>query len=254
MKPQISWYRMCLLVVLCGWPALRAHAQSSEEEAGDISEVDKDRMGPLRERVRPVSGHLFLKQGRFELSPGIGLSTRDAFYSKLVLGGALTYFPVEWLGISLQGGYSLPGVSGAAQICRSDVNGRLTGCESPTDADMDRSAPGKILLLGGLDLQWAPIYGKVSLFADYFLSFDMYAIGGVTAVQYRGSAGDAMAVGGNVGVGMRFVLTRWLALRTELRDIIYAEDFGAKSYLRNQLMVNLGLSLLLPFDFKEAQP
>ena len=66
--------RYLLALALFAAPAFAA----SEDEAGDVSEVDKDSAGPLRERVRPVSGHLFLMDGRFEVSPGIGISLRDA--------------------------------------------------------------------------------------------------------------------------------------------------------------------------------
>ena len=72
---------------------------------------------PLRERVQPVSGHLFLKKGRFEFSPSATLSVKDAFFTKYILGGTLTYHPMETLGVSLRAGYSLTTVSGAAQIC-----------------------------------------------------------------------------------------------------------------------------------------
>ena len=85
MRSLVRWWLLLALVAL---PAL---AQKSEEEAGDVSEADKDASGPLRERIPPVSGHLFLMDGRFEVSPGIGLSVRDAFFSKVFFGAALTY-------------------------------------------------------------------------------------------------------------------------------------------------------------------
>ncbi|WP_164015153.1 outer membrane beta-barrel domain-containing protein [Pyxidicoccus trucidator] len=246
-----------LLLALCLVAPVLGHAQSSEEEeAGDVSEVDKDRMGPLRERVRPVSGHLFLKKGRFEFSPSVSLSLRDAFFSKYILGGTLTYHPLETVGVSLRLGYAINSVAGAAQLCTFDGEGAdaTRGCGKPTLNQLDGQAPGQLKLLGGADVQWAPIYGKLSLLAEKFVSFDLYGVAGASVVQYRGPGLDPtteaqvpksyMTPGGNLGVGARFFLNRWVTLRTEVRDLIYVEksDVPGETYLRNQLLFELGVS------------
>ncbi|NMO22976.1 outer membrane beta-barrel domain-containing protein [Pyxidicoccus fallax] len=238
-----------LLLALCLVSPVLGHAQatSEEEEAGDVSEVDKDRLGPLRERVRPVSGHLFLKKGRFEFSPSATLSLRDAFFSKYIFGGTLTYHPAETLGVSLRLGYAINTVAGAAQKCTFE--GDTRGCRSPTMDELDGDAPGQLKLLGGADVQWAPIYGKLSLLAEKFVSFDMYGIAGASVIQYRGpdpdnrlAAKNLMTGGGNVGVGARFFFNRWVTLRTEVRDLIYVEKGRDENYLRNQLLFELGVS------------
>jgi len=222
---------------------------SAEQEAGDVSEVDKDRLGPLRERVVPVSGHLFLKKGRLELSPSATFSIKDAFYTKYILGGVLTYHATETLGFSLRAGYSLPTVAAAAQICTFESTGGTTtrGCRRPTFEDLDDRAPGKILLMGGVDVQWAPIYGKMSLLSEQFLHFDLYGVGGATAVQYRAPGVTELTVGGNVGVGMRFFVNRWMTVRAEFRDLIYVEKaVNPSTTLRNQLLFELGASFFFP--------
>jgi outer membrane beta-barrel protein len=241
-----------LLLALCLVAPVLGHAQSEEQEAGDVSEVDKDRLGPLRERVRPVSGHLFLKKGRFEFSPSATLSLRDAFFSKYIFGGTLTYHPLETLGVSLRLGYALTSVAGAAQICtfEGEGAGATRGCGSPTLAQLDGQAPGQLKLLGGVDAQWAPIYGKLSLMAEKFVSFDLYGVAGASVVQYRGpdlstalGARNYLTGGANLGVGARFFFNRWVTLRTEVRDLIYVEKSRTSdSYLRNQLLFELGVS------------
>ena len=243
-----------LLLALCFVAPVLGHAQSTSEEteAGDVSEVDKDRLGPLRERVRPVSGHLFLKKGRFEFSPSVTASLRDAFFSKYIFGGTLTYHPLETVGVSLRLGYAINTVAGAAQICTFDGTGAgaTRGCGSPTMNELDGQAPGQLKLLGGADVQWAPIYGKLSLLAEKFVSFDLYGVAGASVVQYRGpelstpiGAKNYMTGGGNLGVGARFFFNRWVTLRTEVRDLIYVEKSrDADNYLRNQLLFELGVS------------
>src|SRR5438045_51345 len=117
-------------------PALCFAQRSEEEEAGDVSEVDKDALGPLRERIRPVSGHVFLKKGRFELSPSAAVSIKDAFFTKYVFGATATYHFSETLAAGLRFGYSLPVVSGAASICVDDPSGLSRTCSSPTIAQL----------------------------------------------------------------------------------------------------------------------
>jgi outer membrane beta-barrel protein len=242
-------------------PAPARPSGSSEAEAGDVSEVDKDALGPLRERIRPVSGHLFLKKGRFELSPSATVSLRDAFFRKVIFGASFTYFPMETLGVGLRAGYAKPMVSGAAQICNftDSGNGITRGCRAPSFEELDGTAPGQMTLLGGVDVQWAPIYGKISLLAESFAHFDMYGVAGASVVQYRGPPeGDArsttqMTAGANLGIGFRFFLNRYMTLRTEVRDLIYVEKaVSPATSLRNQLLFELGLSFFIPTVLPES--
>jgi outer membrane beta-barrel protein len=243
-------------------PKAASPAASSEAEAGDVSEVDKDALGPLRERIRPVSGHLFLKKGRFELSPSATITVRDAFFRKYILGATFTYFPVETLGFGLRAGYSIPTVSGAAQICNFTDSGDgsvARGCNAPSFDALDGRAPGQLTLMGGVDVQWAPIYGKISLLAEKFAHFDMYGVAGVSAIQYKGPpASEAvrstsrMTGGGNLGIGFRFFLNHYMTLRTEVRDVVYVEKTESDNSLRNQLMFELGFSFFLPTALPES--
>ncbi len=251
---------------LLGWLAstaalAQAQGQSTEQEAGDVSEVEKDAKGPLRDRIAPVSGHLFLKRGRFELSPSATFSIRDPFFTKYVFGGALTYHIAESLAVGLRFGYAVPVVAGSAEICIIETTGTTTtrGCRAPKFADLTGQAPGQIRLVGGLDLQWAPIYGKISLLSERFLHFDLYAVGGAALVQYVGptATGDPatlLAPGGNIGGGMRFFVNRWITVRAELRDLIYVEKVSPlpATSLRNQLLFELGISLFFPTTFGES--
>lgn len=250
------------LLVLLALLAVPAFAQkSSEDEAGDVSEVDKDASGPLRDRIRPVSGHLFLMGGRFEISPGVSLSVRDAFWQKIGFGAAFTYHFNEDLALSLRGMYNVSLVSGGAQICAPDG-----GCQPPTRDELTtlngqpaNVAYGYLSLLTSLDLQWSPIYGKLSLFAEKFLSFNMYFLAGPSFLMYGPQ--NTPTAGGNVGVGFRFFINEWLTVRLEVRDVIYGE-VGARPdritgqqqvSIRNQIMPEIGFSMFIPTVFKEAQ-
>lgn len=265
-----SWLLAALLLAAPAWAADRA----SEEEAGDVSEVDKDALGPLRERIRPVSGHLFLMDGRFEVSPTLGISFRDAFWTKVLFGAAFTYHFTETMGLSVHAAYTLSLVAGSAQICTpaippdsaNGIAGQPGSCRSPTVDELTRQdgvpqnkAYGLTTLLASVDFQWAPIYGKISLFAEKTLSFNMYALAGPTFVLYGPTS--SATVGGNLGLGFRFFVNRWITVRAELRDVLYYEagyvppsaPAGTQAgSFRNQLLFELGLSMFFPTVFKEG--
>lgn len=248
--------RALALVLLLVGPA--AFAQKSEEEAGDTSEVDKDALSPLRDRVAPVSGHVFLMKGRFEASPQVGFTFRDAFFSKYVFGLMLSYHFTEELGVRLRGGYALNTSSGAAQICETNAQGVRT-CRVPDVPELTaKGGYGHVNLLADLDLEWAPIYGKLALIAEAFLHFNMYINLGPTLVLYTNQGAGAgtqpgmnATVGGNIGIGMRFFVTKFMTFRVELRDVLYGEysQQSSTTAFRNQLMVDLGISFFFPTTF-----
>jgi outer membrane beta-barrel protein len=270
MRAAAFGVRLLLLSALFATPAF---AQKTEEEAGDVSEVDKDASGPLRDRVRPVSGHRFLMDGRFEIGPNLGISARDAFYTKYVLGLSLMYHITETFGLGLSGGYALSVVSGAAQICETDpATGVSKGCRRPTDDELSNRAGvsgrspafGRQTLLLNLDAEWAPIYGKLSLIAEAFVGFNMYLVVGPSFILYGPSAASQFTVGGNVGIGFRFFITKWLVVKADFRDVIYNESFArvgvsssdpnpTSSSLRNQFMFNVGLTFFVPTAFEEGR-
>jgi outer membrane beta-barrel protein len=250
--------RAFLFTAALGMLAAAPALAQEDSEGGDVGAIDRE-AGPLRDRIKPVSGNLFLKAGRFEISPAASVSVRDAFFTKFGFGGSLTYHFTETLAFGARGAYAIDTIAGSAQICTVNAADRTRTCRPPTYAELDGVAPGQITLLGAADLQWAPIYGKLSVLAEQFLHFDIYAIAGGAAILYRGppDSGTTTPVvrfspGLNVGAGMRFFLNRWLTVRGELRDMVYAERIvGDKSSLRNQLMFELGISIFIPPNFSE---
>ena len=253
--------RIVVLALLALAPVARAQQDlAPSTEAGDTAALDRD-IGPLKDRNPPVTGHTFILARRFEIAPTFSLSFRDAFWSKYVVGATLTYHFTETIGLGLRGGYAFTSVSGSAQICPPNE-----ACRSPTKEELDGKGPGQIKLFSALDFEWAPLYGKISFFAEGFAHFNLYLIAGPTAIQYQApkdgnvSGSDAKwAVGGEAGLGMRFIFNRWMALRFELRDSIYrektkgaTETTGAQYQIRNQLFFDIGLSFFFPNNFSEG--
>jgi len=215
-------------------------AQVQTAEA--IPNLDLDR------RILAVSGKLLHKASRQELSPTLGLSLGDPFYTKYLLGLRYAYHFGEQWSVGLGGFWATSTPSGAVTRCDS----RGLGCRIPTKGDLVR-APGDFDFMIGADVSWAPLYGKISVLAESVLHFDTYVAvgGGVLQTQHMPPNTTRLeanlAPHGSIAVGQRFYLNRTATLRLELRDLVYPLELqgrtGPETSLQNQLLFTLGLSL-----------
>lgn len=195
----------------------------------------------LKDRVKSVSNKLYVKSGRLELTilPLTSISLNDAFYQKFGGGLGLAYHFSESLSLGFTGTYNLNvEVSNASYFGRKD--------ESTPSA-------GKRNFLVGLNLMWAPVYGKVNLASEWVMHFDTYLSGGLGAigsVQVDDSTNFGFAA--SFGLGIRLFISRMFAIRAELLDYMVFNDkvtFGSadfskeRSDFQHQLMFNLGLSM-----------
>jgi len=204
----------------------------------------------LDERIRPVSGHLFLKEGRHELTPTLGLSLGDAFFTKYMLGIEYGYHLAETWMLGFNFSYALSTPSGAVTRCNSSGQ----GCRLPTKEELSR-APGDFGSMAGIDLSWAPLYGKISVLAESVLHFDTYLLvgGGVLQTRITPPSGtkleEAFTPEIHLAIGQRYVLSRSAALRFEVRDVLYQTELQGKTgpgkSIQNQLLFSLGLSFFL---------
>ena len=68
-------------------------SSGGDEEGGTKSEKPQGKT--LEERIRPVSGSLFVRKGRSELEPEVGLSFNDAFFQKYFFGLKYAYHATD---------------------------------------------------------------------------------------------------------------------------------------------------------------
>jgi outer membrane beta-barrel protein len=223
MLKKINWLAVALVLVgLGGGPA------AAQEEART-----------LKERIKSVSSKLHAKSGRLELTllPMTSMSLNDAFYQKFGGGLGLTYHFSESWSAGLLATYSLNlQTSNAAYFGRKEISVPYAGMRN---------------FLVGLDLAWAPLYGKVSLAAEWVMHFDTYLIAGVAGIGGE-QVGDELSFGfaASFGLGVRLFLSRMFAIRVELKDYMVFNDTVTfqsqeKGDFQHQLMLNLGLSMFL---------
>jgi len=206
-----------------------AELASEDEETAEIEE----RTLKLRDRIRAVSNSTFLKRGRFELEPYGGVSTSDAFYRRWTVGARASFFILEELAIDAGGAFSA-----FAQQLTPVV---LDDGTAPVFAD-DTQTIG----YADASLVVSPFYGKMALMSEWVLHFDMFGSAGVGVVLdgVDSPVDPAMQLGG----GLRVVLNRALALRTDVRDYLTLGPNGVDNFV----VVNIGLSIFFPFDFENT--
>ncbi|MBI5549668.1 MAG: outer membrane beta-barrel domain-containing protein [Deltaproteobacteria bacterium] len=243
LEPMRRFAIPLLTLAMAVAPAAGWAADAEKKAEKEAEEAAQEKRPSLADKIAPVSGNLFLKSGRFEITPNVGFSLGDAFFQKYAFGLKLNYHLAESISVGLHGAYALATPGGAVSVCRSD------GCRSPEMDDL-QNVPGKVSMLAGLELGFSPIYGKVNVIAEKVLHFDIAVVGGIDLVNYAAPVGQGtFTVGGHLGLGQRFFITPSVTLRVELRDYIYSgktvQLSDSDSKVENQLMLDIGVSFFL---------
>jgi outer membrane beta-barrel protein len=237
--------KVLAIIVAAVAAALPAESRASKADA-------------FENKIDPVSGQLYQKSHRFELTlPSANLSLRDAFFHKYFVGLKAGYHFNEVLSVnaSFAGGITSP--TGSTTLCPETAG---SSCRPAGDAQLNQ-VPGKIKMMAGAELAFSPIYGKLNLVAESVLHLDLSLLAGVDLVRYQAalSTADAIAgvsppdqssIGGHLGIGMRIFLSNSVALRLELKDYLYRAVIGNDKSMQNQLFAEMGLSFFLPFGYK----
>lgn len=212
--------------------ALEGPRAPGKEDAGEPHAAALDRIKALPRKA-------LLKRHRFELSPLAMMSMNDAYYQHFAAGGSLIFYPHDAFGLGLGGEYLF-------------VHAKTDNVDAMRKNLIAVPAPFEHpWLFAHLDAYWIPLYGKMSLFSADIVHFDIYATAGLGAAF----AGEHRRPAANVGVGQRFVLGDWLALRLEVRDHIFIDTQTANGLVRsdvqNFLLLQVGVSLFVPptFDY-----
>jgi outer membrane beta-barrel protein len=211
-------------------------------------------------KVDPVSGQLYTKTGRFELTPLVGFSVNDAFFTKIQVGAKLGYHFSEWLSVNALYQTSIStSATGSTTVCPANE-----AC-APATEDQLRQLPGYVESIAGGEVYFTPVYAKLNLFAERVAHLDMSILLGADWITYRKvlSSAEAAAgvvpgsegtIGGHIGLGMRIFFSQAVALRVEFKDYLYVASVppdvlenGSTTSLQNQLMVELGVSVFFPF-------
>jgi len=209
-------------------------------------------------KIPPVSGQLYRKAGRAEVTASANLSMNDAFFSKYFGGLKLGYHLSDAWAVTLQAAGGLTSTTGSAVVCSS-----TSGCRDASETELQQ-VPGQIRALGGLELGWSPVYGKLNVLSEQVAHFDLSILGGVDAILHDevlstqdaeilaatgGTPKSTVSPGAHVGIGARLFFTQSFAARLEVKDYVYyvtVPNNGAGKDWQHQFFTELGFSVFFP--------
>lgn len=181
-----------------------------------------------KRRHRLTKDRLFVKALRHELTVYGGYYVSDLFDGTFTVGGSYTYFMSENFGAEINASWSRLRTSVANTI------------EEANAFDLQLGRNDIVRVFGSL--QWSPLYGKLRLVAASIWRYDLYFLAGPGVVVDPISFGAA----GNFGIGFRVFLHQAVALRFEVRDVLYRQEILDEDFTVNDLSFTTGLSVLLP--------
>lgn len=221
--------RNLLLALLAAAPLapLPAAAQDAPapDAAVDVPEND------ARVRLRGVQKRLFLKARRHELDLMGGALAPDALDTAVTYGGAYTFHLTEEVGLE-------------GSVLWAKAHSRVI------DAVQRFGFQDRVVFFDGKpfayyqgDVVLTPIHGKLLLFADKIVHFDIALCVGVGASGSRTASGLSM----NAGVSLKFFLASWLSLRFDVRDYVHREEILDVQGVANDLGLTAGVGFWFPF-------
>jgi outer membrane beta-barrel protein len=263
-------------------PAFAQDDDDDEATTSDSSAAADDAVNPaggaaravekpvLEETIYVVQGKRFLAQGHFELTPQLAISVNDSFTAHTGLLVSGLYHLKENVAVEATAGAFgwIDSRSGAP---------RLGGRDSDLTVELrqkENLAPERVKLyqfpwLFAGNLQWSPMYGKVSVHDLVLGQFNLYlSVGaGIAGLQLEtltpGVAREEFvqltspfAPITSFGGGLRFYFTDWLGVRLEVRDYVMplavfqnganaVEDADVPSFdVTNLILTQLGVSFV----------
>ena len=191
--------------------------------------IAKGSLGPLQ--IPAVTGRVFEKAGRTELTLGAAGVVNDPFYYQLPVSLGLGYHLSEAWSLAAQGEY----------VISFERVPRVSPGNVPTPTIH------RPLFASWAEVSWAPFYGKIALFSSAQMHLDMYLSAGGGVI---GDEAGTVSPMGTVALGQRYVLASWCALKLELRHRIYqqgrlegADELGGPQVFWSG---SVGWSLFLP--------
>lgn len=214
-------------------------------------------------KIQPVSGQLYQKAGRLELTLGGGLSLNDAFFQKRFGDVKLGWHFKEWISASIHGSYGAAVPTNSTTVCPTGE-----GCHAATEEQL-RQVPGRVHGIVGVEVAWSPIYGKLNTFSEKVGHIDLSLLAGGDFIFHDEvlSSADATAgvtpkaertIGFHVGLGTRVFVSQAFAVRWEIKDYVYGVTVpppggtGGTDW-QHQIFTELGVSVFFPFS-NRGQP
>lgn len=215
-----------------------------------------------------VQNRYFLKEKRFEVAPVGGVIPNNPMVRRYVGGVLLSYHFGESLSAGGQIFFSPD--QGTADL--KGLTNTLVQIAHNGDPNVDFQQPVDKMRLGAtFSLNWAPVYGKINLFGQTVVNFDLYGsvgLGMLANEKYYAVYSDAdpaypvvledqglkALVPVNLAIGTDFFITQTVALKLDARSYLYVDEVpqynpdvptdGNRLY--NNFIATAGVSMFFP--------
>lgn len=201
--------------------ALTANAAPKKKPAPRDVEVDSVKEAywnrTAKGDVEVVQNRLYSKKNRISLQGGFGTVSTDPFLSVKSVNGAIGYHFSESLGVNaIYRKYLVSKSSYSNELER----GILTANGTPTMANTNEPSA----FYGG-ELEWSPLYGKISLSGSSIVHYDAHLLLGAGMTDTE--TGKYFTP--TIGLGPQFYLGNSVAIRLDYRLAMHKEDIPQKN-------------------------
>lgn len=238
-------------------PDLNSDLQSTDKpvKAGQETKLKENRAS--WQDIVVVVRKPFLKVSRFEVLPLFGITMNDNIIQHLQGGLQLNYYLTDVLAVGFE------------------AAGYLNNLREPFDlvARQARRLPtvNKYNFSGALNFHYVPVYGKFAVLDRHIVHWESYFTAGVGVTQSEVIPRDPQflpfsnfLITPNVGLSMRFFLTKFITVNVGVRDYIFVDKYeapgrterqgdvareNATSALVNNVMFQAGVALWFPMSF-----
>lgn len=232
LRPSFASFVTFTLTLAVAAPAF---AQDDDEDAGKKKETSASAEDFTRVEERAprlgtplIANKLYPMALRFEITGFFDYSFNDKYVQHTGGSGGLTFHILDSLALEGFGGYLVGDETGIVGNVRNDGSSAKKARENQPCAN-DLCEPQlpdmwQTTWFAGADLQWAPIYGKISAVSEYDLNFQLYGLagGGAEGITrlLNNLAYDTPQVrfSANYGLGVRLIPWKYVALRAEIRN------------------------------------
>lgn len=200
----------------------------------------------------------FLKTGRIEVLPLVGITMNDNIIQHVSLAGQVNYYLTDVLSVGLEGALYAKNLREPFDLVARQAR-RL-----PTVNKYNFST--------ALNFSYVPVYGKFAVLDKHIIFWEVFFTAGVGVTQSevipRDPALDPftnLLITPNVGASMRFFLTRFITVTAGVRDYVFVDSFedsnrmevsgseakdNASSSFVNNVMFQAGISFWFPMSFE----
>lgn len=228
--------------------AIEREAETDDATVGELVLPE-----PKKKLIKTLQKKFFMKMGRFEAVPYVGIVTNDPFIQRILFGANVGYHITEIFEIELQGSYS----PDLGKSDWKDITFQLTGDDSSGQGNAVAPEISKMTYHVMANFNYSPFYGKIatrrsSIMFDIYGTFGAGIVGTVDDLETTGKTGEPRAEATReqvhpaftIGGGVRIAFNKTFALRFEGRTISYIGVLDSLNLeLKNNLTLMLGASI-----------